>query len=112
MTKNLIETVLISNKDYKALLQERDELKKACEKCKLFDIEKTNRDLLERIDKLEQENKENIHYLACMTEQRNKLKSALEEIKHILEIHKDELEECLHNDINGMIQNKINEVLQ
>lgn len=45
---------------YKQLIrlkQERDELKKACEKCKLFDIEKTNRDLLERIDKLEQGNK-------------------------------------------------------
>lgn len=41
----------------------------------------------------------------------NKLRSALEEIKHILEFHKDELEECLHNDIDGMIQNKINEVL-
>ena len=34
------------------LEQERDELKKACEKCKLFDIEKTNRDLLEQIEKL------------------------------------------------------------
>jgi hypothetical protein len=41
-----------------------------------------------------------------------KYRSALEEIKHILEIHKDELEECLHNDIDGMIQNKINEVLK
>lgn len=44
-------------KQLKRLEQERDELKKACEKCKLFDIEKTNRDLLEQIDKLEQENK-------------------------------------------------------
>ena len=33
-------------------------MKKACEKCKLFDIEKTNRNLLEQIDKLEQENQE------------------------------------------------------
>jgi chromosome segregation ATPase len=40
------------------LEQENKELKKACEKCKLFDIEKTNRNLLERIEKLEQENKE------------------------------------------------------
>ncbi|MBO7696230.1 MAG: hypothetical protein J6T10_26640 [Methanobrevibacter sp.] len=45
-------------KQLKRLEQERDELKKACDKCKLFDIEKTNRDLLERIDKLEHENKE------------------------------------------------------
>lgn len=44
-------------KQLKRLEQERDELKRACDKCKLFDIEKTNRDLLERIDKLEQENR-------------------------------------------------------
>lgn len=46
------------NKQLKRLGQERDELKKACEKCKLFDIEKTNRDLFERIDKLKQERDE------------------------------------------------------
>ena len=39
------------------LRQERDELKKACDKCKLFDIEKTNRDLLNQVDELKQENK-------------------------------------------------------
>ncbi|MBO7735004.1 MAG: hypothetical protein J6S67_20750 [Methanobrevibacter sp.] len=42
-------------KQLKRLEQELYEWKKDCEKCKLFDIEKTNRDLLERIDKLEQE---------------------------------------------------------
>lgn len=46
-----------------------------------------------------------------LNEKYKQLRSALEEIKHILEIHKDELEECLHNDIDGIIQNKINEVL-
>jgi flagellar biosynthesis chaperone FliJ len=45
-------------------------------------------------------------------EKAEEYRSALKEINHILEIHKDELEECLHNDIDGMIQNKINEVLQ
>ena len=56
--KNLVVQALQLNQLYEKLEQERDELKKACDKCKLFDIEKTNRDLLERIDNLEQENKE------------------------------------------------------
>ena len=77
-----------------------------------------------KITRLEQENKElkeictkicyQSHGYTCRIWElkESKYKSTLEEIKHILEIHKDELEECLHNDIDGMIENKINEVLQ
>lgn len=50
-----------------------------------------NKDLSEDVLRLEQENKEEkkaynecMYYLACMTEQRNKLKIALEEIREIL----------------------------
>ena len=55
------------------LEQERDKLKKSCEKCKLFDIEKTNRDLLERIDELEQENKELKEKIIKLTEENGNL---------------------------------------
>ena len=56
---------------------------------------------------LEQENKENIHYLACMTEQRNKLKSALEEIKVISDNYN-----LTVNKRRKQIADKINEVLK
>ena len=83
-------------KQLKRLEQERDELKKACEKCKLFDIEKTNRDLLERIDKLEQENeklrnknicRETCEYFKRICDENTlliKYRSALEEIREEL----------------------------
>ncbi len=69
--------------EIKRLEQERDELKKACEKCKLFDIEKTNRDLLERIEKLEQENKELKIKLDVFAFTISNYESALEEIKEV-----------------------------
>jgi hypothetical protein len=68
---------------------------KKCEQIKLCKFKDDK--LKQQLQRLEQENKQ--------------MKSVLEEIENILEIHKDELEECLHNDIDGMIQNKINEVL-
>ena len=64
------------------------------------------------IEELEQENKENIHYLACMTEQRNKLKSALEEIKSIVDkfdYWSSNLSEA--SDLISEVKDKINEVL-
>lgn len=72
--------------------------------------------IYKQLKRLEQENKELKELDKKICEDCEKeIKvywNALEEIKHILEIHKDELEECLHNDIDGMIQNKINEVLE
>ena len=98
-------------KKYKRLEQERDELKKACEKCKLFDIEKTNRDLLEQIEKLEQENKRLNERLYCYAYEKDchlqckqkdcaiknyyKYKSALEEIREkIKSLNKDIYNNC------------------
>lgn len=80
-------------------------------------------------EEFKKENKENLHYLACMTEQRNKLKLALEEIREIAENY---FEECgvpddyfkrnnyswKQHQIKGLtcklqqIQDKINEVLK
>lgn len=61
----------------------------------------------------EQENKENIHYLACMTEQRNKYKTALEEIK----IEAEKFDYWGNNltdasNVINSIKEKIDEVLQ
>ena len=42
----------------------------------------------------------------------NKLYKTLTEIKEILLFNKKELEECLHNDIDGQILQKISEVLE
>lgn len=114
-------------KQLKRLEQERDELKKVCEKCKLFDIEKTNRDLLERIDKLEQENKElkdrNVELQITLNEfdRFNNYRSALEKIKAIInqpcdncKYNKDgvtcSIGDCGEGKLK-IIENKINEVL-
>lgn len=99
---------------------------KACEKCKLFDIEKTNRDLLERINELEQENEklkeENVKLLfgkgalikLCdnltkiideKKEKESKLWQVLEEIR-IIATKNVSIESFVK------IQNKINEVLE
>jgi hypothetical protein len=73
--------------------------------------------VFDKIDSLEQENKENIHYLACMTEQRNKLKSALEKIRDLCIHYENTNDKCVincyaHFIVTDLIQNKINEVLQ
>ena len=51
-------------------------------------------DIQDKVSKLERENAE--------------LRSTLQEIKRILIFHKQELEECLHNDIDGKILDLIN----
>ena len=69
----------------------------------------------EKYKRLQAENEENLHYLACMTEQRNKLKLALEEIRSYVNTQLD----GFGNDVYGItknqittITNKINEVLK
>ena len=44
-----------------------------------------------------------------LNKENNKLKPTLDDIKKILLINKRELEECLHNDIDGQIMKKISE---
>ena len=79
----------------KRLKQERDELKRACEKCKLLDIEKTNRDLLERIDELEQENNSLQAQINNITVQSNNVITALEqENKELKELNEQICEDC------------------
>lgn len=75
----------------------------------------TGIELSAKVFELEQENKEEkkaynecMHYLACMTEQRNKLKTALEEIREIAEKYKN-MEGCRIP--LGAIEMQINEVL-
>lgn len=105
MTGEIIETVLISNKDYKTLVQERDELKfendrykqllKGCptedEDCGLCVIDEQNK-------RLKQENKQ--------------MKSALEEINLILDELKQQYDYMTDYVEIKEIQDKINEALQ
>ena len=55
---------------------------------------------------LKAENKELAHYLACMTEQRNKANTCLQEIKKIVEqiINKNEFVYQNHRDIRQIIR--------
>ena len=68
-------------------------------------------------ERLKKENKENLHYLACMTEQRNKLKLTLEEIRAYVQTLKKKkssfytINDVL-TDIAQKIENKISEVLE
>ena len=47
-------------------------------------LQEVKEDLVKRVWNLQTENKELTHYLACMTEQRNNYRSALEEIREEL----------------------------
>lgn len=76
-------------------------------------IQQENELLKEEIKKEKEIYKENVHYLACMTSQRNKLKLALEEIR---EINKKWLSRWLNDPDERYgfeeIKSKINEVLK
>ena len=113
-----------AGKENDKLKQENKELKKQIESDKgLITVGgKQQYQYLQRINELEQENKEEkkaynecVHYLACMTEQRNKLKTALEEIKRITEEDRNcmnsELACCCLCDKLDLIKDKINGVL-
>lgn len=116
----LAETYQETRNTCKKLIQESEELRKTVESQKgLITVGgKQQYKYLQEIDKLQQENKENIHYLACMTEQRNKLKFALEEIRGLAKTITDDFEEMdfeqqkhYCDEISNNIVNKINEVL-
>ena len=47
-------------------------------------LQEVKEDLVKRVWNLQTENKELAHYLACMTEQRNKLKQTITDIKEIV----------------------------
>lgn len=55
-------------------------------------------------EKYKQENKELAHYLACMTEQRNKANTCLQEIKEIAEFHITQADsEDVQNDMKQIL---------
>lgn len=66
---------------------------------------KQNLELKAENDKLKQVNKELAHYLACMTEQRNKANTCLQEIKAIAD---EDCEFC--DDIGGCMDNECRKV--
>jgi len=81
------------------------------------------KEVFRELDKLEAENEELKEaycngldeYKICRSLQNAEyriyeLETALDEIEHILEVNKRELDECLHNDIGGQILLKIKEV--
>lgn len=69
-----------------------------------------NYELNELFDRLKAENEELKKNYFTVIQQRNKAEQTLTEIKEILLFNKQELEECLHNDIDGQILQKISEV--
>lgn len=90
----------------------------------LKSLEQENKELIEDNLNLSKENKETIHYLACMTGYRNKFKIALEEIREMVLFCEEEYccdrckyhDNCLVDDdkfpdFSKALVNKINEVL-
>ena len=87
------------------------------ELCKCDDVQDC---YYKQFKRLEQENKEEkkaynecMHYLACMTEQRNKLKTALEEIRNYCDrIEQGSVigtQDCLINSIKNITNEVLNE---
>lgn len=68
------------------------------------------RELEQQLDKLKAERDSYIDKYFLESQKVINLKKVLIEIKEILLFHKQELEECLHNDIDGQILQKISEV--
>jgi len=102
-------------------IKDDPELQKAVIEEFLNDIKRLqaeNERLKEEIKKEKEIYKENVHYLACMTSQRNKLKLALEEIRDIAG-NIDDIDKWIEQNLMPSqvceriekINNKINEVL-
>ena len=76
------------NEQLKALLDvlEEDNKKLSKENDVFYNnsLQEVKEDLVKRVWNLQTENKELAHYLACMTEQRNKANTYLQEIKSIV----------------------------
>jgi len=104
-------------KQLKRLQAENERLSNMkCPNCGEEYLSPTGADFFEENERLKKEikkekeiYKENVHYLACMTSQRNKLKIALEEIREIAE----ENSTCAGYDCWSMLRvlDKISEVL-
>ena len=103
---NDIKTIQAENERLKStcLLLQSSESKQNLEK---VNCERENYELRKENEELKKEIKENLHYLACMTEQRNKLKLALEEIKVISDDYN-----LTVNKRRKQIADKISEVLK
>ncbi|MBQ1769100.1 MAG: hypothetical protein IIZ99_00150 [Turicibacter sp.] len=84
------------NEKLKAQLDvlEEDNKKLSSENDALYNnsLQEVKEDLVKRVWNLQMENKELAHYLACMTEQRNKANTILQEIKEIAK-------QCMNKDI-------------
>lgn len=92
---------LIELRDERDRLKQENKELKECTNTAIIEQEK----LLSQLNAVREENKENIHYLACMTEQRNKLKTTLEEIRNDIMTKETVCTECIK------IAKRINEVL-
>lgn len=94
------------NERYKQLL-------KGCpaedDDCGFCEIDKQNKKLKQENENEKKAYNECMYYLACMTEQRNKLKSALEEIKERVDVYRNVMQD---SQIMTEIYDKINEVLK
>lgn len=107
MTKNLIETVLISNNDYKALLQERDELKQENKElketvkqyCEWLDEERESNEKLQKV--YQNDHCDLINY-----------RSALEEIQKAIKSYDLTVDNGVSVDTLYIIRKIINEVLK
>lgn len=84
----IIAELKAENEKLKAQLEvlEEDNKKLSSENDALYNnsLQEVKEDLVKRVWNLQTENKELAHYLACMTEQRNKANTCLQEIKAIV----------------------------
>lgn len=92
------EELKAENEKLKAQLDvlEEDNKKLSSENDALYNnsLQEVKEDLVKRVWNLQTENKELAHYLACMTEQRNKANTYLQEINEIAENREIFCENC------------------
>ena len=99
--KNIDETNILLIKENMDLQQQLKAKEQECEELKIY-IE-SNEQQVKEVETLVMDNDRLINEL-------NQLKQTLTKIKEILLFNKKELEECLHNDIDGQILKIIREV--
>lgn len=96
-----LDQLKAKNEKLKAQLDvlEEDNKKLSRENDALYNnsLQEVKEDLVKRVWNLQTENKELAHYLACMTEQRNKANTTLQEIKEIVE---NMNKECFYDDFD------------
>ena len=119
VAKSFEQKLQAERKQLDQLKAENDELKRQHQGDKglITSTGKMNYQLLQEYDKLKAENEVLQKDLATIDAvkdtviaQYKQLKQTLTEIKEILQANKEELNECLYNDIDGQILQKISEV--